>query len=1029
MTPAPLPSLARASARLALFAAEHFPTVDAPQIPSAVLELALAGLPVDRARTPEELEATLAAPNTRVLVLPHGSAFPVVAWPAIARFLRRGGGLCVLGGAPFHQPVRRDAANGKWILSPRQPTYARELLIGPAEHWQRTPESSYSTTLVPATGFSESFPETNSVWSLTVRLATKKDTPDDDGTAGPRDAVVRPLVHVVDAAGLARGCPLLEIDRLRGDEAGARWVFAPCDAALPAPVIRALVERALDGAAELYAVPVRASVEPGESVTMRVTRRRPRPHSDEAPSQAARLRVTDDAGETVFSGDVKLSGLTETMTGLCTLRPARALAPGLYHVAVDFPDAACEPRHIDTGFWVKDTALLASAPVLTASHDWLRKDGAVFPIIGTTYMASDVHRKFLFEPNPHVWDRDFAEMKRQGVNFVRTGLWTAWGRAMLDPGAIDEGVLLALDAYVLTAAKHGILLCFNFFAFLPPAYSADNPYLDPRALEGQRELLTLFASRFARVGWVHWDLINEPSYAPRAQLWRTRAIGDAHERRAFEAWVRARHGDDVAIVAERWRDPDVTRATLGSPPHDDEFGHLVVRDGRCPRKVRDFREYTQDAVARWARTLRDVLRAAGDNPLVTLGQDEGGTGDRPTQQLMGEFLDYTAVHTWWNNDDLLWDGVVTKLPERASVHQETGLMRLEDIDGTPWRSPETAALVLERKVAYAFAARGAGVIEWAWNINPYQPIDNESVIGLIRPDGTAKPELAALGDAAAFFAQAAPLLDDFEPDPVVMLIPHARQFLGRPHGIDATKVVVRTLAERFGVVPTALSDLNVDEKHLIGRKLVIVPAVEVLDERAARALLAAARSGTRLLVTGAISGDSYGGQPRALLELGVLGPSRPIAFHERSRWSPEGPISFEGLMTENIERSLKPEPAGFIANVWHEPLPLEFARQREPLVRLLEAALRAAAVPIDPCSGTPIASRVLYAPRVALLVVVNETAEDAVRRVCVDGLSLDVPVRAFGARMGLVDRRNGELIAATAGAAVSRAAATRTGAR
>lgn len=42
---------------------------------------------------------------------------------------------------------------------------------------------------------------------------------------------------------------------------------------------------------------------------------------------------------------------------------------------------------------------------------------------------------------------------------------------------------------------------------------------------------------------------------------------------------------------------------------------------------------------------------------------------------MGEFLDDTAVHTWWNNDDLLGDGVVTKRLDRASLHQETGLMR------------------------------------------------------------------------------------------------------------------------------------------------------------------------------------------------------------------------------------------------------------------------------------------------------------------------------------------------------------------
>ena len=179
----------------------------------------------------------------------------------------------------------------------------------------------------------------------------------------------------------------------------------------------------------------------------------------------------------------------------------------------------------------------------------------------------------------------------------------------------------------------------------------------------------------------------------------------------------------------------------------------MIRDGRLPRKALDFAAFSQDVVARWAATLRDVLRAAGGDALVTLGQDEGGTELRPAQQLHASSVDYTAVHTWWNNDDLLWDGVVTKTPEKPNLHQETGLMRLEDTDGNPWRTPEAAARLLERKLAYAFAARGAGVVQWAWNINPYQPIDNESVIGLFRPDGTAKPELRALRELASFLEQ------------------------------------------------------------------------------------------------------------------------------------------------------------------------------------------------------------------------------------------------------------------------------------
>jgi hypothetical protein len=49
-------------------------------------------------------------------------------------------------------------------------------------------------------------------------------------------------------------------------------------------------------------------------------------------------------------------------------------------------------------------------------------------------------------------------------------------------------------------------------------------------------------------------------------------------------------------------------------------------------------------------------------------------------------------------------------------------------------------------------------------------------------------------------------------------------------------------------------------------------------------------------------------------------------------------------------------------------------------------------------------------------------AESAARRVRVDGVPFDVPVRAFGSRMAPVDRQTSELFAATHGAAITRAA-------
>jgi hypothetical protein len=630
-------------------------------------------------------------------------------------------------------------------------------------------------------------------------------------------------------------------------------------------------------------------------------------------------------------------------------------------------------------------------------------------------MASDVHRKFLFEPNPAVWDRDFASMKRQGINMVRTGLWTAWSRVMLDPGAVDENVLSALDAYVLSAAKNGILVCFNFFAFLPPSYGDSNPYLGPRALEGQRALLSMVASRYRGVGWVHWDLINEPSYAPPAGVWKNLPIGDEHEGRAWREWVRARHGEDPLVLRDLWRDD--TDDLLGVP-RADETGANFLREKRRPRKVRDFFEFTQVAAARWAATLRDILKAAGGDVLVTLGQDEGGTGTRPAQLLFADSVDYTSVHTWWNNDDLLWDGVMTKAFDRPNMHQETGLMSLQDPDGAPWRTPAAAASLLDRKFAYAFAGRGAGVIQWAWNINPYQPIDNEATIGFNRPDGTAKLEMGAVGDFAAFFAAAAPLLDDFAPEPVALVVPYARLLSGRSGGIDHTKRLVRLLAERHGVVPQALPDIRLTAEQLRGVKLAIVPSPEMLDEDAAQALLQASKTGTKVLITGNVEGDSFGRATPSLQALGVLGDARPVALHEATTWGaatgrPQW-VTFENLAQHWLRRGTKASPATLTGSVWHEPLPLDFARETEPLDALLAAALKAAGVPTHP-AGDGVAARLLVAPKAVLAVCVNETPAAARRRVLVEGRPVDIPVEAFRSRLVLFEKGTGKVVAATRG--------------
>jgi hypothetical protein len=251
-----------------------------------------------------------------------------------------------------------------------------------------------------------------------------------------------------------------------------------------------------------------------------------------------------------------------------------------------------------------------------------------------------------------------------------------------------------------------------------------------------------------------------------------------------------------------------------------------------------------------------------------------------------------------------------------------------------------------------------------------------------------------------FFEQAAPRLDDFEPDPVVMVIPHSRTFAGRPKALDPTRRVVRILAEHLGIVPTAISELRLTAERLVTARLLLVPSPEILDEGALAMLRDAAARGVHVLVTGA------------------LGTTRPVAIREPTGWGATGDVpawvTFDGGHADWLRCEDRPSLRVLEGRWWHEPLPLEHARETAPLLALLRAAAEAAGVATHP-SDAPVAARVLLAPGVALVVAVNETPIDARRRVSVDGRTFEVPVLAGRSRLALVERTTGNVLASTDG--------------
>src|SRR5205823_9742144 len=94
--------------------------------------------------------------------------------------------------------------------------------------------------------------------------------------SGARDATLRPLVFGTSAGGHRLAAPFIQIDRLRGDFAGGRWILANFKGSITSKAIQVLSEMALRGSVELTVRTSFARFRQGESAAVSVHCLRPK---------------------------------------------------------------------------------------------------------------------------------------------------------------------------------------------------------------------------------------------------------------------------------------------------------------------------------------------------------------------------------------------------------------------------------------------------------------------------------------------------------------------------------------------------------------------------------------------------------------------------------------------------------------------------------------------------------------------------------------------------------------------------------
>jgi Beta-galactosidase len=801
----------------------------------------------------------------KLLISFHGSYFPKACWSSLLSFLEGGGNIAIFGGMPFARPVTND---GEPELE--QDAYTRQIHLGPFFQVSLPPDTSAlefvpddDATLLKDCPLTISANDPGKFWASYPKLTQADDHPEDMGSAGPFDTVLQPLLYAqatTDAGKHHVATPAFILDQRSGRFRGGRWLLSAWEPVSEeawlanAEAIQRLLLLALEGVTAVDARPVLGCYQPGEAPSLIVTVR---------TSTALQLYVRvyqPGRDEPWQTSEVLFSALSVLQEHSLCLSPQ--YQAGLYRIEVEYQAVEGQPLTLRTGFWIWDKALVEATyrKRLTAGRDYFYQDDHLFLVCGTTYMDSRLQRRFLHLPNPARWDKDMAEMKAAGINLLRTGIWTAWRELVPVAGVANEIFLRALDAFVMTACKHNIQLIFTFFSFFPPLFEGENPWLDPRSVEAQQDFVALLARRYVRVELLFWDLINEPSFGDPKKIFALRPLPhyDHFEMLAFQRWLAERY--TLTELQLRWRQTpvDIPDWKHVLPPEEEDFDTYV----RSPKlrnslKVADYTRFSQDAFKNWAATMVAAIRAGGGQTLVGVGQDEAGA--RISPQYYAAAVDYTTTHPWWNIDDLLWDMLIDKTPDKPNLIQETGIMLGRDIDGRPWRSEQANANLLERKLITGLMARSAGVVQWLWHTNSYMTSDNENSIGLLRADGSAKPELGVMEEFGHLVSALEGRVVETPSPEVWVVIPYAQWFASPDVARHGTQQAVRILGYELGIIPQMIGEHQLDvimsERH--HPRVIIVPVAQLLDRQAWHILLHYVHEGGTLLVNGVIGRDAH----------------------------------------------------------------------------------------------------------------------------------------------------------------------------
>ncbi len=929
--------------QLVVFHEAGFPTVNSEPVSDSALRQAL-GSQIEFAGS-DALNEPATLDHARLLVLPYGSAVPVAAWTVIDKYLNRGGNLLILGGEPLHVPVTGNS--GGFHQEEPQDTFGRVL------HFER----EYT---VPVAGEAQFAWRAGYHFLPALRLRARHYY----AIQGNLDG----LAYMTAPDGDKLAAPVIVSEHYRGSMRGSRIVALDFD---PQPgfwashsgiaLIRAAAHYAQAGATRFWIEAQYSVIRPGEIPDLTLHLRHPEPYLAAHPSTTAvpqagvaTVELLSN-GKPVDSARIPMGYAPRSDAPIPFNHP---LPAGFYTVRATYSIHGKPLAYYANGFFVQEVSALETGPKLAVDGSFLSLGGKPFFPVGTNYFTTENNGwDFAGPRNALVWQHDFANMKRHGVTFVRTGVWMP-NNSLVEPstGGANRRFLRNVEAFLAAAQQHHIVVNFNFFSATPrhpivypgmkhSTAPPPNPYLDPSSVRMEQSYVLSIVRRFAKVPWLCYDLINEPSFSNPLVVYSGNVPnGDPIERRDWDLWLRTRYVT-LQKLAEAWSVPANTLGSFSRIPLPTRADMTWTRYGN-PNEVRalDYNLFAQDEFSHWTHSMVEAIRSTGSRQLIDVGQDEGGVTNRVLNQFFATSgVSFTVNHTYWQDNALLWDSVVAKYPGMPNFTGETGYQPVDAPNGA-WRYDEFTGQGLEdRKWALGFAAGSSGALQWDWARDPY--------FGMERSDGSYKVWMDMMRDLGRFAKEAEPYATGLTLPQVAIVLPQSYQMsVYNPQAIHAQQTAVRVLYNYDRAPAYAVGEYQI---QMLGHpKLIILPSPYGLTQPAWQALKEHVREGAVLLISGPFSANAHLNPTRYANSVGLDYKTVPLELrNQQFQWAGKTlPLVYAGDTTTILSQAELPngkdwrEVALGKGKILFSALPLELNDRLHTVAAVYRYALHAAGV-------------------------------------------------------------------------------------